>query len=256
MILLLGGTSETKPIAVALADMGYKVLVSTATDISLDVGSHPNIDRRSGPLGLAGLTGLLERCCVRAIVDATHPYASKMRAEAEKAAALKSIPYLTFVRSSFIEGGGRIVLAESHEEASCKAFAEGRPVLLTTGSRNLKPYVQASLARSVPLIVRVLNDAGSVRLCREAGLGEGSIIAARGPFSVEENRKLLKKYSIGVMVMKDSGKAGGTPEKLEAARAEDCLAVVIRRPRQQPHTAFSTIPDLVAAVSRNAPGPI
>lgn len=41
MILLLGGTSDTAPIARGLAAVGLPVLVSTATDIDLDVGVHP-----------------------------------------------------------------------------------------------------------------------------------------------------------------------------------------------------------------------
>ena len=251
MILLLGGTSETKPIAMALADAGHMVLVSTATEISLDTGSHPNISRRSGRLSLEGLTGLVEANAIRAIVDATHPYASQVRREAEKAAGLKDIPYFTFVRSALVEGGEGIVFAGSHEEASRMVFSTGKPVLLTIGSKNLKPYVRESRATNVPMIVRVLSDANSMRLCREAGVKEDSIVTGRGPFSIEENRKIISRYAIGVIVMKDSGREGGTLEKLEAARLEGCRAVVIRRPRQQLDNAFSAIPDMISAVSKS-----
>ncbi len=41
MILLLGGISETSRIAESLVAAGYGVLVSTATDIPLQVGTHP-----------------------------------------------------------------------------------------------------------------------------------------------------------------------------------------------------------------------
>ena len=50
MILLIGGTSETAPLASGLAGVGYEVLVSTATDSRLNVGDHPRISRRAGRL--------------------------------------------------------------------------------------------------------------------------------------------------------------------------------------------------------------
>jgi precorrin-6A/cobalt-precorrin-6A reductase len=47
-----------------------------------------------------------------------------------------------------------------------------------------------------------------------------------------ENRATIRKYGIGVVLTKDSGTAGGVPEKLEAARLEGCRVVVVRRPEQ------------------------
>jgi hypothetical protein len=58
MILLIGGTSETAPLAEALAVAGFKVLVSTATQVPLDVGKHPNIASRSGILDGEGMAQL------------------------------------------------------------------------------------------------------------------------------------------------------------------------------------------------------
>ena len=76
MILLLGGTSETVAIASALADAGFNVLVSTATDVPLNVGDHPNISRRSGRLDPDQMAQLANQQGVIAIVDASHPYAA------------------------------------------------------------------------------------------------------------------------------------------------------------------------------------
>ena len=43
MILLLGGTSETAPIAEGLANAGHFVLVSNCTDTPLNTGAHAAI---------------------------------------------------------------------------------------------------------------------------------------------------------------------------------------------------------------------
>ena len=50
MILLLGGTSSTSPLALRLAEAGYQVLVSKATAIPLEIAAHGAVQCRSGPL--------------------------------------------------------------------------------------------------------------------------------------------------------------------------------------------------------------
>ena len=59
MILLLGGTGVTAEIALGLARGGYRVLVSRATDVPLDVGQHAGIESRWGELDDRGLAELI-----------------------------------------------------------------------------------------------------------------------------------------------------------------------------------------------------
>jgi precorrin-6A/cobalt-precorrin-6A reductase len=40
----------------------------------------------------------------------------------------------------------------------------------------------------------------------------------------------IRQHHIGVLVTKDSGKAGGVPDKLLAAQMEQCLVIAVRRP--------------------------
>ena len=253
MILLLGGTGDSARLALELAEAGYKVLVSTATEISLDMETHPNLCRRSGKLDEEGMARLVRDEGVRAIVDATHPYATLARRTARRVAERLNVPYFTLTRPTGIPEGEGIRLADSHEEAAKIACSKGRPVFLTTGVKNLEPYVRESQRTGVKLIVRVLAEETSLAACRAAGIDEEFIIAKRGPFSVEENRSAMKRYGIGVIVTKDSGSSGGTPEKLEAARLEGCLVVVIRRPDQPNHNVFDKSSDLVHAVLTKIP---
>lgn len=247
MILLLGGTRETAALARGLAEAGYRVLVSTATEISLTVDVHANISRRSRPLDEEALVLLLTEHNIRAIVDATHPYAARARATARQAAERAAIPYVTFIRPEGISKNSGVLFACDHEEAAETACSFGRPVFLTTGSRNLKPYVQKSREKGVNLLVRVLPEADSIRACSAAGIDEEFIVADRGPFSVETNREIMRRFGIGVLVTKDSGEPGGVREKLEAARLEGCYVVVIRRPEHS-KDVFRNTSDLIAAV--------
>jgi precorrin-6A/cobalt-precorrin-6A reductase len=103
------------------------------------------------------------------------------------------------------------------------------------------------------LVVRVLNERGSLEACRFAGVAEEFIVMGRGPFSVEENRTVIRKFKIGVLVTKDSGIAGGLPDKIEAARMEKCQVVVVQRPDQELSGTFGNFADLLAALQAKVP---
>ena len=230
MILLIGGTSETAPLASGIVRAGYEVLVSTATDAPLAIEVHPRLRRRMGRLDEEGLVTLAKERGIRAIIDAAHPYAAAAHAAALNAAKRLGIPCLVFRRPEAETSGMPIYFAADHRKAAALAFADGRPVLITTGSRNLAPYAEAARRTGIPFAVRVLDAPESLTACREAGIAEERIIAGRGPFTFEANLAAIRRFGIGVIVTKESGRAGGLDAKLAAARQTNCLVVVIRRP--------------------------
>ncbi len=255
MILLLGGTSETAPLAAALAAAGRRVVVSTATNARLLLPEHPLVSRRCGRLDAAAMAALIRNSGAKALVDATHPYATEAQANARAAARAAGVPYLRWQRpeTNLAETEG-VVIAASHDEAARLAFSFGRPVLLTIGSRNLTPYVQESLRTGLGVFARVLPLPESLAACRLAGLPETTIIAARGPFSAEENRTAIRRVAAGAIVTKDSGIEGGVPAKLEAARLEQCCVVVIRRPPGVATNTFRSVDELLQALAARLDG--
>jgi precorrin-6A/cobalt-precorrin-6A reductase len=254
MILLIGGTSETAPLASGLAEAGYEVLVSTATDSPLDVGDHPRISRRAGRLAEEGLVSLGKEKGVRAIVDAAHPYAAAVHAAAQVAARRLGIPCIVFRRPEAPTPKNPVRFAADHAEAAEMAFTEGRPVFLTTGARNLAPYTEAARRTGVPLAVRVLDAPESLVACQAAGIPEDRIIAGRGPFSLEENLAAIRRFDIGVIVTKESGRAGGFDAKLAAAEHADCRVIVLRRPETAAtDPAFNHPAALIAALQDLVP---
>ena len=250
MILLLGGTSDTPPIALRLAENGYRVLVSRATDVPLETGCHPNIESRSGQLDEHSLGELVDRRGIRAIVDASHPYAVAIRAAASRVAKNKGLPYLCFVRPAAVEPTAPgVEFVPDHAAAAVAAFGRGRPVLLTTGTRNLAPYAEQARRTELPLVARVLDRPQSLDACLRAGIPREHILVGRGPFSVEDNRRHLRAFGIGVLVTKDSGAAGGVAEKLQAAQAENCHVVVVTRPAIGNHKAIADVDRLIEALA-------
>ena len=252
MILLLGGTSETAAIAEGLAGAGFEVVVSTATKTALNVGVHPRIHRRCGRLDAEAMERFARDRNILAIVDAAHPYAVRLRAQALAVAARVSVPYFRYARpaSAWNKKAANVVCAADHAEAAAVAFSFGMPVLLTTGVNNLEPYQRESARRHVPMAVRVLPESESRDACRRACIADDRVIAERGPFSKEQNRDHIRRFGAGVLVTKESGTEGGFPAKLEAAREEGCRVVVVRRPPEPAANAYRSADALIAAVKK------
>jgi precorrin-6A/cobalt-precorrin-6A reductase len=227
VILLLGGTSETAPLAQALLDQGLSLLVSTATDAPLAL--PPGVPRRCGRLAPDAIAELCRASAIRVLVDAGHPFACDLHAACRAAAARTGLPLLRWLRApSDLPGDTR--LAADHAEAAGMAFALGGPVLVTSGSRNLAPYAAEARRTGLPLLARVLGHPESLAACRAAGLEAGELVTGRGPFDLQANRELIRRHRARALVTKDSGAAGGLEAKLEAARLEGCAVIVLARP--------------------------
>jgi precorrin-6x reductase len=95
---------------------------------------------------------------------------------------------------------------------------------------------------------RVLPPAASLAACLEAGIAEKRIVAARGPFGVEQNRALIRQFGVDVVVTKDGGAAGGFQAKRDAARLESCRLVVVGRPGPPSKNVFNDTTALARAV--------
>ena len=248
MILLLGGTSDTAPLADLIAGAGHGVLVSTATDYPLDKGAHPSISHRAGPLDRDGLVALIRREHIRAVVDATHPYAEAVSVAARVAALITNVPFLTFVRPPSVGDGPGVFFAGNHIDAARAAFVSREPVLLTIGANNLAPYAEEANKAGVAFFARILPREESRLAALKAGVPGACLVMAKGPFSVEENVELIRKSGARVMVTKDGGAASGVLEKLEAGRREECRVILVRRPPPCGE-CFSTYDALVEGLS-------
>lgn len=248
MILLLGGTSEMTPIATALAERGLSALVSTATDFK-QVEPINNVEYRHGALDVEGLKAIVKERSIKVIVDATHPYAVGASAAAVEAARACRIPYFRYRRPVETPPESETVIhAQDHVDAAEKAFSFGRPVLLTTGSRNVAPYADVMKRTGIPLYVRALPVQESIDACLAAGVARENIITGKGPFSVEDNVALIESRKIGALVTKDSGTAGGAQWKLEAAKKTGCMTIVVLRPVDDHENAYEDIAALADAV--------
>ena len=249
MILLLGGTSETEAAASALAQWGHGVLVSTATDLPLDCGQSAAIKRRSGRLNEWEMVRLVKEKNVRAIVDVTHPYAEQATLTASRVAENLRISYFRFERASMAFNAGEFHGACDHDRAAEMAAGFGKTIFLAIGANHVAPYVARAREKDICVFARVLPGEDSMQKCVAAGISKDRILQGRGPFSVSQNVAAIKGCGAGVMVTKESGKAGGFREKIDAAKKCGCEIVVVQRPPVFAKRVYSDIDELARAVN-------
>lgn len=251
-VLLLGGTAETGDAAGMLLAAGFCVVITTATDQPLPLPDGENVIRLVGRRDVMQLTELIRQESVCAVVDVTHPYAVEITGNAQRAARETAIPYFRYERPAIADAvsvmpSGTVQTTSTHAEAARLAVSWNVPVLLATGANTVGLYAATAREAGVRCVARVLPGDASHQACQKAGLDDHDIIAARGPFSKEENERVLRTHGIGVLVTKDGGVAGGLREKLAAAASCGCRVVIVNRPVQHAES-FSTLPSLVQSL--------
>jgi precorrin-6x reductase len=86
------------------------------------------------------------------------------------------------------------------------------------------------------LYIRILPLPSSLEAVGKFNIPPHRIIAISSPLSMEMNRAIMKEYDIKTVVTKESGEAGGLPEKIQAASSLNIKLLVIERPHMiYPH---------------------
>lgn len=232
MILILGGTLDSRQLTEKLLTKGYPVCYSSLTDIASDqMRARPGLVKICGKLDVTTLGDSLISYKIAACVDVTHPYAGQISENAIQACQQANIPYLRLERPSHVDDEPDIIVCDHYQGVTDylnKALKESdKNILLTTGSRQLQAFQGLPKER---LYARVLPTSGVLKKCEDLGYKPRQILALQGPFSVVMNQIIMKEYKIGFMVTKDSGDIGGVREKIAAARLSGCKILFIRRP--------------------------
>lgn len=226
-ILILGGTAEAYALADALAQRpGLRVISSLAGRTGaprLPIGEV----RVGGFGGVSGLTAYLRDNSIDAVVDCTHPFASRMGWNAAEACAAAAVPLLRLERPAWVRQDGDLWdEVDDWAEAVALVGARSRRVLLAVGRQDVAPF--AGLDR-VWFLIRSVEAPSPM-----PPFAQAEILLSRGPFSESSERGLLTAHRIDTIVCKNSG--GPTDAKLAAARALGVRVVMKQRP-PRPQTA-------------------
>ena len=230
-IVIFGGTSEGRELSNELAKAGAEVLVSVASDYGAEEqGTAEGVTVAQGVRDEEEIYKMISGADM--VVDATHPFAVIVTDNIRSAAEKAGVERLRLLRDeSPADGEADIRYAADPRGAARIAGESGGRVLLTTGSKDLGIYAEALDPEL--LYPRVLPLVSSIEACEEAGIPHRNIIAVQGPFSEELNKAVIRDYRIDVMITKDSGAAGGFPEKIRAARECRIPVIVIARPEEE-----------------------
>jgi precorrin-6A/cobalt-precorrin-6A reductase len=182
--------------------------------------------------GVAGLAAYLAGERIDAVVDATHPFASRMSANAIAACRPAHTPLVVFTRPPWMrEPGDRWVEVATMEDAAEALGAKPRTAFLTQGRLQLAAFARMAQHR---YIVRAIDRPAEID-----ALPNSKLILARGPFSLADELALMKREQVEALVTKNSG-GGATYAKIEAARQLGIEVVIVRRPpAPEAETVFS-----------------
>ena len=232
MILVLGGTTEANRLIQLLIEKNIQAIVSTVYDFAEEfIPKSPLITHRSGKLNCDELQAFIKDNSIKVVVDATHPYALEISENARKACEDTAITYIRLEREALESVEGTNVYRNAtHEEAMAKACELGKTIFIATGSNHAKALYNAAREKQRDLYIRVLPDEVFINKCLEAGFTKDRIITGIGPFSYQDNRMLWEGLGIDVVITKESGVAGGLPEKLKAAEDLGISIIVVERP--------------------------
>ncbi|HLX02027.1 MAG TPA: cobalt-precorrin-6A reductase [Trinickia sp.] len=214
-ILLLGGTGDAMRIARQLSREHVYSLAGLGK-VPHDLACAVRVG------GFGGVEGLAR--CVRdegigLVVDATHPYASQISANAVAASHSAGVPCWAVRRAAWAAQAGDDWRAVADWDGIVDAITPFARPLFTLGREPLAHLDE------IPA-----HQFWTVR-CLDAhpGNARSHVIDARGPFTEAGERALFDAQAIDVIVSKNSG-GSATEAKLAVARERGLPVVMLRRP--------------------------
>jgi precorrin-6A/cobalt-precorrin-6A reductase len=231
--LILGGTIEARLLADALAKRpGVTVTLSLAGRTANPL-PQPVPVRIGGFGGADGLAAYLRDERIDALIDATHPYAATISANAAEAVRATGVPLVALRRKAWTKVDGDSWVEVATMDEAVRALGQApRRVFLALGRKELQPFTAAPqhvyLIRSVDPVDPPL------------AVPHAIYIAARGLFSEAEDRALLKRHRIDVVVAKNSG-GSATYGKIAAARTLQLPVIMLARPALPEVSSVATV---------------
>lgn len=238
-VLILGGTGEAVALAKTLAEAfgaGLSVVTSLAGRTKAPILPLGEV-RVGGFGGVRGLTRYLREERIDAVVDATHPFAARITANAVAACAAAGVPRLRIDRPAWKPVPGDDWRQVPDLQAAAALLpALGSRAFLTVGSSELGPFTYVS---GVCFWARMIEPPPPEDLPKTF-----TIVQGRGPFSLADEETFLRRNGIDILVTKNSG-GDAAAAKLAAARGLRVPVVMVDRPPSPPGDRAPNIAEAV-----------
>ena len=219
-VLILGGTSEARRLAERLVGRADVDVVSSLAGRVISPRMPAGQVRVGGFGGAAGLASWIDAHGIRAVIDATHPFAATISWNAAAATA-SHVPLLALRRTAWVPGeGDRWHDATSLEDAALMLPELGRRHFLTIGRQGVSSFADVVDAW---FLVRAVDPP------EEPTPPQMELLLDRGPYSLDAEIALMRGRRVGTVITKNSG-GEATSAKLAGARELGLPVVMVRRP--------------------------
>jgi precorrin-6A/cobalt-precorrin-6A reductase len=244
-VLILGGTADANRLAAALADAPHIYAVLSYAGRTRNPLPPAIAWRVGGFGGVAGLVDYLRAENIDRVVDATHPFAAQMSANAIEACETAGVPLLALERASWqCLPGDRWIEVDDVTTAAEALGAETRRVFLGIGRQHLQVF--AACPQHVYL-VRLVDPP-----CEPLSLPSAEVIVARGPFDRANDRTMLENFRADIVVARNAGGSAASA-KIEAARDLALPVVMIRRPFIPERKTVETVAEILRWLGHDQP---
>jgi precorrin-6A/cobalt-precorrin-6A reductase len=238
-VLILGGTAEARELAQLLIDAGFAPVTSLAGSTE-DPILPPGKIRKGGFGSALGMVRYMSGAFIVAVADASHPFAAKISVNAAQAAQRAGIPYLRLERPPWSPQDGDQWIEAQSVANSASLIPTGSRALVTTGRKEIAPFL---MRQDVTGIIRTIDQ--PVEPLPE----NWALLQDRPPYSLEQERALLAREGITVLVTKNAG-GNATRAKLDAAREKKIPVIIVKRPSKPEAPVFWPAAELAQHLAR------
>lgn len=218
-VLVLAGTSDARQLLEEL--QGADVIASLA-GVTRSPADLPAKTRKGGFGGADGFLDYLIENAIKGVVDATHPFASKMTHTAAMVCAELDLPHIILQRPEWVASVNDDWYFVDNVAETAAIIPVGATVFLGTGRQTLAEF---SCLEGRKLLARVIDPPQKPVLAEF----NGDFLIGTPPFSITEEVALFRDKGIEWLVVKNAG-GQNSRSKLDAARELGLPVVMINRP--------------------------
>ncbi len=242
-ILLLAGTREARQLAERLSTIINIEVIASLAGVTRDPKPYPVATRIGGFGGANGLARYVKDEGFDLILNASHPFASVMCANAASAATTAQTPLIRLLREPWRPEAGDQWIEATDMAGAVTALPDGARVLFATGGGSVEQIAATTPHDGIWAAIRLIDHSN-----QPFPLKQGEFIEARPPFSNKQETELMQHLEITHLVTKNAGGNAGKA-KLEAARELGIEVIMIQRPSQPDgQITVATLPDVLDQV--------